>query len=211
VTITATSGSAHGTASVDVVFPVATNVSVTPSPDTIYASAPNNGPLNLTATTTPSGVPVIWSNGGSAIANVSATGVVTPTGTAAGNVTISAQGTTGGPAGNATVVVLGHIATVNVNAAQTILSVSGTIQPTSTTATAQLIDSFSNDVSSSRAVTWATSDPTVVSISTPGPVLATTPITLTAISSNGLLPATATITATSSDGTVGSVIITVGP
>lgn len=209
VTITATSASANGTATVHVVYPTVTNVSVTPSPDTIYATSPNNGPVNLTATTTPAGVPVAWSNSNTAVVTVSGTGVVTPTGTAAGTATITATSPPGGTAtGTATVVVLGHIQTVNVNPGTTILSVSGTIQPITTTVTAQLIDSFGTDVSSQRMVTWATSDPTSVTISTAGPVLATTPITLTAIANNSL---TVTITATSSDGTVGTTVITVLP
>jgi hypothetical protein len=211
VIITAKTGSATGVDTVDVVFATATNVSVAPSPDTIYSAGANSGPLPLTATTTPAGIPVNWTNNGSSVANVSAAGVVTPTNTSAGTVTISAQGVTGGPVGNASVVVLGHIVADTVNAGNTILSVSGTIQPTSTTATAKLVDTFGIDVSNQRTVTWSTSDQTVVSISTTGPVLATTPITLTAISSNGILPATATITATSGDGTSGSVVITVGP
>ena len=205
VTITATSGSANGTATVHVVFPTPTNVSVTPSPDTIYATSPNNGPVNLTATTTPAGVPVNWTNNGSAIANVSTTGVVTPTGTGAGTATISAQGITGGAVGNATVVVFGHITAVNVNAGTLILSVSGT---NTTTATAQLIDSFTNDVSAQRAVTWSSSNPGSLTVSPAGPVLASTPVTLTAISASAL---PVTITATSDDGTFGSVAITVGP
>jgi trimeric autotransporter adhesin len=209
VTITATSGSANGTATVHVVYPTVTNVSVTPSPDTIYATSPNNGPVNLTATTTPAGVPVAWSNNNTAVATVSGTGVVTPTGTAAGTATITATSPPGGTAtGTATVVVLGHIQTVNVNPGTSSLSVSGLVQPTSTTATAQLIDSFGTDVSSQRMVTWATSDPTSVTISTAGPVLATTPITLTAIANNSL---TVTITATSSDGMTGTTTITVLP
>jgi uncharacterized protein YjdB len=209
VTITATSGSANGTATVHVVYPTVTNVSVTPSPDTIYATSPNNGPVSLTATTTPAGVPVAWSNSNTAVATVSGTGVVTPTGTAAGTATITATSPPGGTAtGTATVVVLGHIQTVTANPGTTILSASGTIQPTTTTVTAQLTDSFGTDVSSQRMVTWATSDPTSVTISTAGPVLATTPITLTAIANNSL---TVTITATSSDGTVGTTVITVLP
>jgi trimeric autotransporter adhesin len=209
VTITATSGSANGTASVHVVYPTVTNVSVAPSPDTIYATSPNNGPVNLTATTTPAGVPVAWSNNNTAVATVSGTGVVTPTGTAAGTATITATSPPGGTAtGTATVVVLGHIQTVNVNAGTNTLSVSGLVQPTTTTATAQLLDSFGTDVSAQRMVTWATSDPTTVTISTAGPVLATTPITLTAIANNSL---TVTITATSSDGMVGTTVITVLP
>jgi uncharacterized protein YjdB len=209
VTITATSGSANGTATVHVVYPTVTNVSVTPSPDTIYATSPNNGPVTLTATTTPAGVPVAWSNNNTAVATVSGTGVVTPTGTAAGTATITATSPPGGTAtGTATVVVLGHIQTVNVNPGTNTLSVSGLVQPTTTTATAQLIDSFGTDVSSQRMVTWATSDPTTVTISSAGPVLATTPIILTAIANNSL---TVTITATSSDGTVGTTVITVLP
>jgi uncharacterized protein YjdB len=212
VTITATSavGGARGAATVHVVYPTATTVSVTPSPDTIYATSPTNGPVSLTATTTPAGIPVTWTNNGSTVANVSATGVVTPTGSAAGTATITAQAITGSAVGNANIVVLGHVQTVNVNAGVTLLSTSQTVQPNTTTATAQLLDTFGTDVSGQRMVTWTTSDPTIVTISSAGPVLATTPITLTAVSTS-LLPATATITATSSDGISGSVVITVLP
>jgi hypothetical protein len=209
VTITATTGSANGTATVHVVFPTPTNVSVTPSPDTIYATAPNNGPVNLTATTTPPGVPVTWASSNAPVATVDQTGVVTPTGTAAGTVGISATSPPpGSVAGNATVVVLGHIQTVNVNAGSTTLSATSTIFPSFTTATAQLIDSFSTDVSGQRMVTWTSSDPNTITVSNAGPVLATTPITLNAISTNSL---SVTITATSSDGTTGTVTITVLP
>ena len=207
VTITATTGSANGTASVHVVFPTPTNVSVTPSPDTIYATSPNNGPVSLTATTTPAGVPVNWTNNGSSIVTVSTSGVVTPTGTGAGTATIGATGVTGGPSGNASVVVLGHIQTVTVNAGTTTLFMSGT---NSTTATAQLIDAFGTDVSAQRMVTWTSSDPSTVTVSTAGPVLATTPITLTGVSSS-IIGSQATITATSSDNVSGSVVITVLP
>jgi trimeric autotransporter adhesin len=209
VTITATSGGANGSASIHVVYATATSVTITPSPDTIYATSPNNGPLTLTATTTPAGIPVSWLSNATNIATVSATGVVTPTGTAAGTVTISATGTTGGPTGTASVVVFGHIATVNVTALNVLLSASGALGvPSSTTATAQLIDTFGTDVSAQRTVTWTSSDPTTISISNTGPVLGTTPVTLTAISSNSNL---VTITATSSDGTTGTVTLTVTP
>jgi uncharacterized protein YjdB len=209
VTITATTGSANGTATVHVVFPTPSNVSVTPSPDTIYASSPNNGPVNLTATTTPPGVPVTWASNNTPVATVDQTGVVTPTGTAAGTVGISATSPPpGNVMGNATVVVLGHIQTINVNAGSTTLSSTSTIFPSSTTATAQLIDSFSTDVSGQRMVTWSSSDPNTITVSNAGPVLATTPITLTAISAAS---PSVTITATSSDGMTGTVTITVLP
>ena len=212
VTITATSGSANGTATVHVVYPTVTNVSVTPSPDTIYATSPNNGPVNLTATTTPAGVPVAWTNGGSTVANVSATGVVTPTGTAAGTATITATSPPpGNVPGNATVVVLGHIQTVNTTPTTATLSVTATVFPQTTSATAQLIDTFGTDVSAQRPVTWTTSDASTVTINGGGQTLAapaTMPVILTAISTNSL---TVTITATSSDGTTGTITLTVLP
>ena len=212
VTITASTGSVHGQATVHVVFPVPTNVSVTPTPDTIYASSPTNGPVNLTATTTPAGVPVNWTNNGSTIASVSATGVVTPTGTGAGTATISAQGITGGATGNATVVVLGHIQTVNTSPGALTLSLTGVGAPQSAPATAQLIDTFGTDVSSQRSVTWKTSDATTVTVNGGGQVLASPATTVISIAvAPGALIGSATVTATSDDGTVGSMTVTVIP
>jgi len=168
--------------------------------------------VNLTATTTPAGVPVTWSSNNTPVATVNTSGVVTPTGTAAGTATVTATSPPpGNVPGNATVVVLGHIMTVNTNPTTTTLSVSATVFPQTTPATAQLIDTFGTDVSAQRPVTWTTSDASTVTINGGGQTLAapaTTPVTLMAISTNS---PTVTITATSSDGTTGTITVTVLP
>jgi hypothetical protein len=152
---------------------------------------------------------VTWSNGGSAIANVDGNGLVTAAGTAAGPVTITATSTNSAASGSSAITVIGHVQTVNVNIGTTTLSLSGT---NSTTASAQLLDTFGTDVSSQREVTWTSSDGSTVTINgSSGPFVgnpATTVITLQAVSTNS---ASVTITATSDDGTQGSVTITVGP
>jgi len=208
VTFTATSGSANGTATVDITNPPVTSVGVNPSSATIFATSPSNQ-IQLGATTTPAGIAVTWSNGGSAIANVDGNGLVTAAGTAAGPVTITATSTNSLASGSSAITVIGHVQTVNVNAGTTTLSLSGA---NSTTASAQLLDTFGTDVSSQREVTWTSSDGSTVTINgSSGPFVAnpaTTVITLQAVSTNS---ASVTITATTDDGTSGSVTITVGP
>jgi len=138
--------------------------------------------------------------------------VVTPTGTGAGTATISAQGITGGATGNATVVVLGHIQTVNTSPGALTLSLTGVGAPQSAPATAQLIDTFGTDVSSQRSVTWKTSDATTVTVNGGGQVLASPATTVISIAvAPGALIGSATVTATSDDGTVGSMTVTVIP
>jgi uncharacterized protein YjdB len=208
VTFTATSGSVNGTATVDITNPPVTSVGVNPSSATIFATSPSNQ-IQLGATTTPAGIAVTWSNGGSAIANVDGNGLVTAAGTAAGPVTITATSTNSPASGSSAITVIGHVQTVNVNAGTTTLSLSGT---NSTTASAQLLDTFGTDVSSQREVTWTSSDGSTVTINgSSGPIVAnpaTTVITLQAVSTNS---ASVTITATTDDGAQGSVTITVGP
>jgi uncharacterized protein YjdB len=208
VTFTATSGSASGTATVDVTNPPATAVAVNPSSATIFATSPSNA-IQLGATTTPSGIGVTWSNGGSAAANVDGNGFVTATGAAAGPLTITATSTNSSASGSSTITVIGHVGTVTVNAGTTALSVSTT---NSTTATATLLDTFGTDVSSQREVTWTSSDGSTVQINgSSGPFVAnpaTTVITLQAVSTNS---ASVTITATTDDGAQSSVTISVSP
>jgi uncharacterized protein YjdB len=207
-TITATSGSQHDTATVQVTNPTVTSVVVTPSSGAIYATAPNNS-IDLTATTTPAGIAVTWSNGTSAFATVDPNGHVTATGAAAGSATITATSTNSNAAGSATIAVVGHVRTVTPNPGATALSVLG---GNSTTATATLQDTFGADVSAQRKVTWTSSDPQTITINnSTNPVIAnpaTTPVTLTAVSTNH---ASVTIIATTDDGVSGSVTITVLP
>ena len=208
VTITATSGSANGTATVDVTNPQATSVNVNPPGATLFATSPGNA-IQLGATTTPAGIAVTWSNGGSAVASVDANGFVTATGAGAGPATITATSTNSSASGSSAITVIGHVQTVNVNAGTTTLSMSGA---NSTTATAQLLDTFGTDVSAQREVTWTSSDGSTVTINgSSGPFVAnpaTTVITLQAVSTNS---PSVTITATTDDGAQGSVTIAVNP
>ncbi len=211
--IIAQSGAKADTNTTVVIAPV-TSVVVTPAADTLFAAAPGNA-VTLAAKTTPAGTAVTWSNGGSPLATVDQNGHVTATGSGAGAATITAAAT-GGASGSSAVTIIGHVRTVTPQAGTTTLGGDAT----STSATAQLLDSFGTDVSATRAVTWTTSDKNTVTINNSGqPVVAnpaTTPVTLTLVSSMGPMgpdkqPKTVTITATSSDGAKGSIAITVSP
>ncbi|HZS58647.1 MAG TPA: Ig-like domain-containing protein [Gemmatimonadaceae bacterium] len=208
ITITATSGTASGTATVDVTNVLATAVSVNPPGATIFATSPSNQ-IQLGATTTPAGLGVTWSNGGSSVATVDGNGLVTATGTAAGPVTITATSANSPASGSSSITVIGHVGTVTVNAGTNALSVSSA---TSTTANATLLDTFGTDVSAQREVTWTSSDGSTIQINGgSGPFVAnpaTTVITLQAVSTNS---PTVTITATTDDGVSGSITITVSP
>jgi uncharacterized protein YjdB len=213
VTITASVGAVNGSAAVHIVNVAVTGVSVTPGSATIYATAPNNTRA-LTATTAPvAGIAVTWSNNGSTVANVDGNGNVTASGTALGGpsaaATITATSTNSTANGTAAITVIGHIGSVTPNPGLLILSVA---TANTTTATAQLIDTFGTDVSSVRPVTWSSSDPTTITINgSATPVVVpsgATSVSLQAISTNST---SVTITATADDGTPGSVVITVGP
>jgi trimeric autotransporter adhesin len=183
VTVTATvnqpTGSRSGTATLTVkLVPVATVV-VYPSPDTIYATSPFNTVQLNDSTKDANGNnltnrPVTWAPTSGGVATVNNTGLVTATNTAAGSATITAT-STDGPVGSGSVVVLGHTQTVNATFEAFLpvdtLSLSGSNPPYlhSVNADVQVLDSFGTDVTSSRAVTWMSSDPTTVSISSIGP------------------------------------------
>ena len=221
VTITVTanqpSGNVSGTATVTITPVPVASVVVGPSPATIYATSPDST-VQLKDTTFDAshhvltGRAVTWSATGG-VATVDTTGLVAATNTAAGTATIKAT-SADGPSGSATVFVLGHSATVNVNAASTTLDSSGAPSPSSTTATAQVLDSFGTNVSG-RVVTWASSDPSTVTInggaSATGP--GSTPVTLQVVSTAS---SSVTITATATDGTggvlpSGTTTLTIGP
>lgn len=209
VTITATSSNnVHGEVHVQVTTPPATNVTVAPASSTIYATGPGNN-VQLTGTTTPTGIPVTWSNGGSTVANVDGNGRVNATGQAVGSATITATSTNSTASGSAQITVIGHVKTVTPKPGLLVLSLIGM---NNTTATATLLDTFGTDVSAQREVTWTSSDPQTITINnSANPVVAdpaTKSVTLTAVSVRSL---SVTITATTDDGTSGSVTIAVGP
>ncbi len=212
--IFASSGGIADTAQFVVYDPVAT-VTVTPTPDTIYASAPNNT-VSLTATlkdshgVTLTGRPLNWSSS-RGIATVDGNGVVTGANIDSGTVTITATSPDpGSPSGSATVVVFGHVTTITVTPGNTTLSFTGLTDSTSKTETARLVDSFGNDVTTERPLTWTTSDPATVEIngstSSSVSVPPNSPVRLTAVSTNS---STVTITVTTPDGATTMLAITV--
>jgi uncharacterized protein YjdB len=213
ITITAMvsqpTGSRSGTASVTVTLvPVATVV-VYPTPDTIYATSPSNTVQLNDSTKDALGNnltnrPVTWAPTSGGVATVSNTGLVTATNTAAGTATITAT-SADGPVGSGTIVVLGHTQTVNVtfesfSPADT-LSLSGSNPPYlhSVNADVQVLDSFGTDVTSSRAVSWTSSDPTTVTITSIGPAR------VNLVAQPGGASPSVTITATTTNATSGVV------
>ena len=182
------------------------SVTVSPSVDTIFASAPANS-VTLSALTFDdrgqvlAGRPVTWSTTSNLV--TVANGQVTATDVAAGSATVSATSTDpGSPSGSATVVVVGHVATVTVTPMNAVVSPSGIIFPQTVQLAADLVDTFGTDVSGQRTVTWSSNNAGAATVS------ATTGLVTATPGSGG---ATVTITATTSDGATGSVAVTVFP
>jgi uncharacterized protein YjdB len=170
VTATSSPGGKKAVASVTVVcsstVPVA-SVVVTPT----AASIPVGGTVQLTATpldsagTALAGRAVTWASGNTTVASVSGSGVVTAT--AAGSATITA--TSEGKSGAATISVQAltvPVATVTVNPVSAALLVGQTVQLTATPR-----DSAGNALAG-RALTWASGNTTVASVSSSGLVTA---------------------------------------
>jgi hypothetical protein len=181
------------------------SVTISPSRDTIFASAPSNT-VTLSATSFDAqghelvGRPVTWSTTSNLVSV--ANGVVTATDAAAGTATVTATSSDpGATAGSATVVVIGHVATVTVSPNNSLLSPGGGLFPGTVQLTAQLIDTFNTDVSGQRTVTWSSNNPPVATVSSTGLV--------TAIQDTG--NGQATITATTADGTTGTAQVSVLP
>jgi trimeric autotransporter adhesin len=220
-TVYATGGGRTGKAVVNVSAAAVAKVTVTPTPDTTYATSPNNNTVTLTAAAFDannnpiSGVTFTWASGNTQVATVSA-GVVTPAGAAAGSATITATAPNS-VAGSATVVALGHTGTVTLTAASANLSATGTVYPTTTTVSAALTDTFGNPLPGTRMVTWTSSDPTNAPITVAGnpvtgPIPASTTVTVTAAGTSNPLGESVTITATSADNsTPGTTTLTLYP
>ena len=190
VTITATSEGKSATAAVTVVSPPIASVTVLPASTTIQIG----GGATLTATVkdiTDAVVPdaaVTWSSSNTAVATVSATGVVT--GQAVGTTTISA--TSGGRTGTASVnVVLVPVASVSVSPP------SLTLVPTETATLSATVRDANSTVVTDRVVTWKSSNTAVATVSASGFVTA-------------VAPGSAIVTATS-EGKTGSTSIVVVP
>src|SRR5256712_814695 len=188
VTITATSEGQSGTASVTVAnVPVAT-VTVTPTAPNMYVG----GTVQLTATLKDasgnllSGRTVTWTTSSSAVATVSASGLVT--GVAVGAATITA--TSEGQSGTAAVTVASvPVASVAVSPAAANIYLGGTQQLSATPKDA------AGNVLAGRAVAWASSNPALATISASGLV-------------TGVAAGAVTITATS-EGQSGTAAVTV--
>lgn len=191
-TITATSGAAHGTATITVkLVPVAT-VNVTPSAVALFLgqTAQLGVVLLDSAGDTLSGVgrAVTWKSSKGSVATVSATGLVTAQGLGAAVITATVEG----QQGFASVTVANvPVASVDVEPPLDTIQLGGSVN-----LTAQPLDSAGNKLSG-RTVTWSSSDNTIAIVSSTGHVV-----------SEGV--GTAIITATS-EGQVGTATVVVIP
>src|SRR5439155_1379813 len=188
VTITASSEGKNGTAAITVTNVPVASVAVTPP----TASVRVGQTAQLTATPQDgSGSPlagrvVTWVSSAAGIATVSPSGLVT--GVAAGTATLTA--TSEGKSGTAAVtVIIVPVASVTLSPASASVAVGQTAQLTATPK-----DANGNPLAG-RAVTWATSDGAVATVSANGLV-------------TGVMAGTATITATS-EGKSGTAALTV--
>ena len=188
--ITATSEGRSGTATIAVVTASVASVVVSPA----SGSLPVSGTLQLTATPKDSngnplsGRTITWASNNTALAAVSGTGLVT--GIAPGSVTITA--TSGGQSGTAALTVVAvSVASVVVSPASSSLLVGTTLQLTATPK-----DSNGNPLSG-RAVTWATNNAGVATVSASGLVTGVAAGSATITATSGGRGGTATITVTS--------------
>lgn len=186
--ITATSEGKSGTSTITVVAPAIASVTVAPSSDTVQVG----DTVTLTATVKDvigavvTDRPVAWSSSNTAVATVSATGVVT--GRSTGTVVISA--TSGGRSGSATVTVVPvPVGSVTVSPS------SATLVPTQLLSLAAEVRDAKGVVLTDRPVAWTSSNTAVATVSGTGIVTA-------------VAPGAATITATS-EGRTGAATISV--
>ncbi len=128
-----------------------------------------------------------WQSSNTSVATVNASGVVTGVGPGTATITASTQGVS---AGAGVTVRLVPVAAVSISPASANVLPGGTVQLAATTYDA------AGNVLNGRAIAWASSDPTVATVSSSGLV-------------TGVAAGSATITATS-EGVTGSASITVG-
>jgi uncharacterized protein YjdB len=205
VQIAASTEGKTGIATVVVSQALVHSVTVSPANDTIFASAPSNT-VTLSALTFDAqghvltGRPLTWSTSSGLVSVTN--GVVTATDAGAGTATVTATSSDpGSPSGSATVAVIGHVATVTVSPNNTDLSVSGFIFASTVQLSATLVDTFGNNVTGQRTVTWSSNNSAVASVNpTTGLV--------TAVATSGN---TVTITATTADGATGTATVSVEP
>src|SRR3989442_1775647 len=161
VTITATSEGQAGTAAVTVSSVPVASVTVSPATANVFVGATTqlSAVTKDAAGSVLSGRVISWTSSNTAIATVSAAGLVT--GVAAGSATITA--TSEGKSGTASVTVaIVPVASVTVSPATAVVLVGATVQLTTT-----LKDAAGN-VLSGRSVTWASGTPAVATVSSTG-------------------------------------------
>jgi hypothetical protein len=210
-------GSVSGTSVITVMQDPVTTVIVYPTPSTIFATAPNNTVQLFDSTKDANGTylpgrPVTWSPTSGGVATVNSGGLVTATNTASGSATITAT-SSDGPSGNATVNVLGHSQSVTVNIPAPQLNVGGTPNPSSTSATVTVTDTFGQPVENTRAVTWQSSDGSTLTINGSASPVTTTAgasVMLTAVSTNNST-VTITVTAVDNPSATNTAQVTIGP
>jgi len=185
-TITATSGSANGTAAVTVAVPASLELS-----DTLLTFSALGDTTQLTATvknaagSTISAPTVSWATSDDAVATVSSAGLVTSV--ANGSATVTA---TSGEVSDTVAVTVLQTAT-SVELSDTLLTFPSLGD--TATLTAAVKDDNGTEISGA-AVTWATSDTTVATVSDGGLVTAVTNGTATITATSGTLEATAAAT-----------------
>ena len=204
-TLTATSEGQSGTATVTVAAPIpVSSVTVSPATSNIQVG----GTVQLSAVTRDAngnvltGRAVTWASANPGFATVSTSGLVTAV--SAGTATISA--TSEGRVGTATVVVAAAgpapVATVTVTPATSSLQIGGTVQLSAVTRDA------SGNVLTGRSIVWASSSPSIASVTTTGLVTAIAGGTATVSATSEGRSGTSTISVgSSSGGSVGSVNI----
>jgi uncharacterized protein YjdB len=159
-TITATSDTKSGTATVTVASVPVSSVVVTPDTGHVAVAAT----LQLTATLTDSaadtltGRPVTWTSSDTTVAKASASGLVT--GIGPGTATITA--TSGSKTGTATITVFGLVASVTITPDTGTVKVGHTLQLVATTKDSTAV------AITGRKVTWMSSDTTKAKVSGTG-------------------------------------------
>ncbi len=195
----------NGFARVIVVQPIIKAVRIAPPTDSIYAGHPGDtAQLAATAYDSAGHVitssPLFWSTN-SALVSVTG-GLVIGTNSGTGTATITATSPDSGfPSGSAKVKVIGHISSVTLNPAYTYLSTSGSfLLAQQVQFSAALTDTFGNDVTGQRTLSWSSADLTVATVNKHGLV--------TAVTTTG---GSTQITARTPDGVTGSATVTVFP
>ena len=188
--ITATAEGKNDVATITVTQAPVASVSITPSPlsMSVGQSTTLTAVLKDAADNLLSGRPVEWSSSNTGVASISASGVVTAV--AAGTTTITA--TSEGKSGSSTVTVSNFaVATVNVQPQNNTIIAGSSIQLSAT------LTDVNGAPATNRAVSWASSNTNIATVSSNGLV-------------SGIAAGTVTITATS-EGKTGTTSVTVQP